>query len=69
MIAIKKNRIENGDRGKEMKSNPHSNGINFSRQFFLFLEIKKQINIREKEIKRRKKIKYNKDIISYLPNQ
>ena len=52
-----------------MKSNPHSNGINFSRQFFLFLEIKKQINIREKEIKRRKKIKYNKDIISYLPNQ
>lgn len=37
-IAIKKNRIENGICAELKKLNPHSNGIIFSRQFFLFLE-------------------------------
>lgn len=56
-MAIRKNRIENGDRGNEIKSNPHSNGINFSRQFFLFFEIEKHKIVKNKEIKRRNKKK------------
>lgn len=40
IIAIRKNCIENGIRAELKKLNPHSNGICFSRNLFLFLEIK-----------------------------
>lgn len=38
IIAIKKNCNENGFRGKDLGSNPHSNGEDFSRSIIDFLE-------------------------------
>lgn len=46
IIAIKKNCMEKGIREKLKKLNPHSNGIIFSRNLFLFLEIVREINIK-----------------------
>lgn len=46
IIAIRKNCIENGIRAELKKLNPHSNGICFSRDFCLFLEIIVEIDIR-----------------------
>jgi len=37
-IAIRKNRMEKGIFAGLKKLNPHSNGVDFSRQFFLFFE-------------------------------
>ncbi len=60
IIAIKKNCIENGIREKVKKSYPHSNGVNFSRQFNLFLErvsvkiIKISLNLLMKKTKKNK---------------
>jgi len=54
IIAIKKNRIEKGIRADLLGSNPHSNGVNFSRSlkdFFLNSEliyIKRIDNIKQK---------------------
>jgi len=55
MIAIKKNRIENGIREKLNILNPHSKQVVFSRSFSLFFEI---INV----IKRKISDKTNLDI-------
>lgn len=38
IIAIKKNRIENGSRAEFMGSNPHSKGDDFSRSIVAFLD-------------------------------
>jgi len=46
IMAIKKNCIEKGIRAKLKKLNPHSNGIAFSRNLFLFFEIDIEINIK-----------------------
>lgn len=55
IIAIKKNCIENGIRAGLKKLNPHSNGINLSRKFFLFFEITIEIitsiNVTIKQVK------------------
>lgn len=57
IIAIKKNCIENGSRATLKKLNPHSNGVIFSRNIFLFLEIKIEIDTKIKVTKKLVKIK------------
>lgn len=54
-IAIKKNRIENGIFAGLKKLNPHSKGVDFSRQFLVFFE-----NIVIKRIKTILSIKVDK---------
>jgi len=46
IMAIKKNRIENGIREYEKKSYPHSKGLNFSRQFKVFFDKEMEINVK-----------------------
>lgn len=46
IMAIKKNRIENGIRAELKKLNPHSNGDHFSRQLILFFETILEMKIR-----------------------
>ena len=46
IIAIKKNRSENGSRADPLGSNPHSNGEFFSRSLIVFLERKDEISMR-----------------------
>lgn len=64
-IVIKKNRIENGSREDEYGSNPHSNGVNFSRSFFFFLENNDAINIVIVEINIINDLVMNNTIIIY----
>lgn len=45
IIAIKKKWRENGSREDDLGSNPHSNGLDFSRSVDVFLEIKFNIKI------------------------
>lgn len=52
IIVIKKNRIENGIRLKNIGLNPHSNGDIFSKLIFCFIEIIKEIFIIIIEIKK-----------------
>lgn len=50
ITAIKKNCKEKGNRADDLGSNPHSNGLLFSRSIKVFLEINVAINIIINEI-------------------
>lgn len=49
-MAIKKKWRENGSRAGDLGSNPHSNGLLFSRSINLFLEHRLRIKINKNEI-------------------
>lgn len=65
-IAIKKNRIEKGIFAGLKKLNPHSNGVDFSRQFFLFFETVVKIMINNCVIKNKDKTEFKIDNIKSL---
>lgn len=66
MIAIKKNRMEKGNREEEKGLNPHSNGESFSCSINDFFLNNEERIITIKEIQNIKKDKINKFSIIYI---
>lgn len=66
IIAIKKKRIEKGNRDEFIGENPHSKGESFSRSMIFFLDKIDESIITIKAIINRKKAIKNKLIIIYI---
>jgi hypothetical protein len=66
IIAIRKNRIEKGNREEFIGLNPHSKGDNFSRSIIFFFDKIEDSNITTNAIINNKKQIINKLIIIYI---